>query len=250
MHPLPTVLAAAYGAVAGLLLPRPLYRLSVQPEEPWRGACPRGHRLPGSARGWLGAAWCRECAAGPAGSGAYGVRAPLAAAVTALVCAGLAAAVGARPELAVWALLAPPGLLLAAVDRAVHRLPDVLTLPMAGGTAALLGVGALLPGHAGSWPRALLGGVALGGAYFLLFVVSPGGMGFGDVKLALALGVALGWYGWGVLVAGACAGVLLGGCWAVVLMATRRAGRRSPMAYGPFMIVGAGAGLVLGGLGA
>ncbi|MGW4081275.1 prepilin peptidase, partial [Streptomyces asiaticus] len=50
MQPLLIVLAAAYGAAAGLLVPRPLYRLAVEPEEPWRGACPRGHALTGPAR--------------------------------------------------------------------------------------------------------------------------------------------------------------------------------------------------------
>ncbi|MDX6763267.1 prepilin peptidase, partial [Streptomyces sp. F8] len=49
------VLAAGYGAAAGLLLPRAAYRLSVAPGDPWRHSCPQGHRL----RGWLGPARCR-----------------------------------------------------------------------------------------------------------------------------------------------------------------------------------------------
>ncbi|MFD5392506.1 prepilin peptidase [Streptomyces sp. NPDC127074] len=247
MQPLLIVLAAAYGAAAGLLVPRPLYRLAVDPEEPWRGACPRGHALTGPARGWLGPARCAGCRGGERD---YGTCPVPAAALSALVCAGLAAAVGARPELAVWLLLVPLGVLLTAVDLAVNRLPDVLTLPMAGGVAALLGAAALLPHSAGSWPRALLGGAVLGGAYLVLFLISPSGMGFGDVKLALTLGVALGWYGWDVLLVGALAGLLLGSCCAAALVLTRRAGRRTAMAFGPFMILGAGAGLVLGALGA
>ncbi|CAM5687177.1 MULTISPECIES: prepilin peptidase [Streptomyces] len=246
MQPLLIVLAAAYGAAAGLLVPRPLYRLAVDPEEPWRGACPRGHVLTGPARGWLGPARCAGCRGGERDYGAG----PVPAVLTALVCAGLAAAVGARPELAVWLLLVPLGVLLTGVDLAVNRLPDVLTLPMAGGAAVLLGAAALLPHSAGSWPRALLGGAVLGGAYLVLFLISPSGMGFGDVKLALTLGVALGWYGWDVLFVGAFAGLLLGSCCAVVLVLTRRAGRRTAMAFGPFMILGAGAGLILGALGA
>ncbi|MEU4891230.1 prepilin peptidase [Streptomyces sp. NPDC044780] len=247
MQPLLIVLAAAYGAAAGLLLPRPLYRLAVEPEESWRGACPRGHALTGPARGWLGLARCSGCRDGERDYGAGPVPA---AALTALVCGCLAAAVGARPELAVWLLLAPLGVLLTAVDLAVNRLPDVLTLPMAGGSAALLGAAAVLPHSAGSWPRALLGGAVLGGGYLVLFLISPSGMGFGDVKLALTLGVALGWYGWDVLFVGAFAGLLLGCCGAVALVLTRRAGRKTAMAFGPFMILGAGAGLVLGALGA
>lgn len=247
MHLVLIVAAAAYGAVAGLLVPRPLYRLAVAPEEPWRSDCPQGHPLTGAARGWLGAARCPAC---PADRRRFSAPAVPFAVVVAALCGGLAAAVGARPELAVWLLLAPLGVLLAGVDRAVNRLPDVLTLPMAGGTAALLGVAALLPHSAGSWTRALLGGVALGGAYLLLFLISPNGMGFGDVKLAPTLGIALGWYGWDVLFLGAFAGLLLGAVYGAGLLLTRRAGRKAAMAFGPFMIIGAGAGLVLGALGA
>ncbi|MGW2115469.1 prepilin peptidase, partial [Streptomyces zhihengii] len=50
------VAAAVWGAATGLLVPRAAYRLSVEPEEDWRSACPRGHALTGPAAGWLGLA--------------------------------------------------------------------------------------------------------------------------------------------------------------------------------------------------
>ncbi|PZG71168.1 prepilin peptidase, partial [Streptomyces sp. NTH33] len=181
-----------------------------------------------------------------AGCGPYGASAPAVATAIAIVCAALAAVTGPRPELAVWLLAAPVGVLLALVDHRVHRLPDVLTLPLAAATAALLGLAAVLPGAAGSWPTALLGGLALGGAYFVLFLVNPSGMGFGDVKLALALGTALGWYGWPVLVVGAFAGLLYGALYGVGLVVLRRAGRKSAIPLGPFMLGGAFTGLLLG----
>ncbi|MBT2395775.1 prepilin peptidase [Streptomyces sp. ISL-100] len=268
--------AALWGAAAGLLVSRAAYRLAVEPEEGWREACPAGHPFTGPARGWLGIARCAGCAAvGAAASGRTPAGAPHRrsapvpyaptvrhAAVTALACALLAAAsgtgvragagaeavTGARPELVVWLLLAPIAVLLAVVDRRVHRLPDVLTLPLAAATAALLGLASLLPGHGGSWPTALLGGVALGGGYFLLFLINPNGMGFGDVKLAVALGTALGWYGWTVFFTGAIAGFLLGAVYGVGLVILRRAGRRTAIPFGPFMITGTLAGLLLGGL--
>jgi leader peptidase (prepilin peptidase)/N-methyltransferase len=56
-----------------------------------------------------------------------------------VVCALLAAAVGARPELVVRLLLAPAAMLLATVDFAAHRLPDALTLPFAAAALVLLG---------------------------------------------------------------------------------------------------------------
>ncbi|WP_326605522.1 A24 family peptidase [Streptomyces sp. NBC_01800] len=167
-----------------------------------------------------------------------------------LGCAALAAATGLRPELAVWLLLAPVAVLLATIDRRVHRLPDRLTLPLAGAAVALLGGAALLPEHAGSWLSALLGGLALGGFYFLLFLINPNGMGFGDVKLALSLGVALGWYGWAIVFAGGFAGFVLGAVYGFGLVILRRAGRKTGIPFGPFMIAGALLGILFGGLAA
>ena len=232
------LVAAGYGAGAGGLLPRAAYRLSVEPEEAWRDRCPAGHRLRGPAGGWLGPARCAAC-------GSYGPSARVFAAASAVACAALAVAVGPRPELGVWLLAVPVALLLAGVDRAVNRLPDILTLPLAFGTAALLGVASLLPGAAGSWTRALLGGLVLGAAYGVLFLIQPNAMGFGDVKLALALGVALGWYGWGALLTGAFLGFLAGAVYGTALVLRGRASRSSALAFGPFMVLGALAGLLL-----
>ncbi|MFE9169499.1 prepilin peptidase [Streptomyces kebangsaanensis] len=240
-----TVVAALWGVGAGLLLPRAAHRFSVDAGEAWRARCPGGHSITGAFGGWVGPA---RCTAVPAGCGPYGPGAPAVATVTALVCAALAAATGPRPEAVVWLLAAPVGVLLALVDHRVHRLPDVLTLPLAAATAVLLGLASVLPGAAGSWSTALLGGLALGGAYFVLFRVNPSGMGFGDVKLALALGTALGWYGWPVLVAGAFAGLLYGAGYGLGLVVLRRANRKSAIPLGPFMLGGALTGLLLGAL--
>jgi leader peptidase (prepilin peptidase)/N-methyltransferase len=239
------VVAALWGAGAGVLLPRAAHRLSVEAGRPWRGRCPGGHPLTGALGGWVGPA---RCAGGGDGvrCGTYGPGTARVVAVTALVCAALAAATGRHPEAAVWLLLAPVGVLLALVDLRVHRLPDVLTLPSAAATAALLGAAALLPAAAGSWPTALLGGLALGAGYLVLFLINPAGMGLGDVKLALALGTALGWYGWPVLVTGAFAGLLYGALYGLALLALRRADRKSALPLGPFMLGGAFTGVVLG----
>ncbi|MER7399804.1 A24 family peptidase [Streptomyces sp. NPDC000151] len=264
MHPLLIALAAVFGAAAGLLVPRAAYRLAVEPEEGRRAACPQGHPITGVAGGWLGRARCTSmgsaalvavpasaplASAPPVPCPAYGPARATAPLVTAAACALLAAAVGPRPELGVWLLLAPVAVLLATVDAVVHRLPDVLTLPAAGAAAALLGAAALLPGHRGSWTGALLGGLALAAAYFVLFLIRPDGLGFGDVKLALTLGIALGWYGWAVLFLGAFAGFVLGSVYGIGMMIGRRADRKSAMPFGPFMVLGALLGLLLGGFG-
>ncbi|WP_314253632.1 A24 family peptidase [Streptomyces sp. DSM 40907] len=240
------VLAAGYGATAGWLLPRAAYRFSVEPGEPWRGRCPRGHRV----RGWLGPARCPVPAAAGTAPHPYGRRAAPLATLVGGFCALLGAAVGARPEVVVFVGLAPVVVLLALVDRAVHRLPDVLTLPLAAGAAALLGVAAPLPRAGGDWRLALLGGGALGAAYLLLHLINPAGMGFGDVKLALSLGVALGWYGWGVWSAGAFLGLLYGAVYGLILLLRGPDERNQGYAFGPFMAAGALTGVLLGGFGA
>ncbi|MCX5384947.1 A24 family peptidase; A24 family peptidase; prepilin peptidase [Streptomyces sp. NBC_00083] len=241
MNVLLIVVAAGWGAGAGWLLARPGYRLAVEPGEPWRTDCPAGHPLGGSGGGLLGAARCGRCE----GRGRYG-RPEATALGTASLCAALAAATGPRPELVVWLLLAPLTVLLCLVDLAVRRLPDALTFALAGAAAALLGLAALAPHHAGSWSTALLGGLALGGGYGVLFLINPAGLGFGDVKLALGLGVMLGWYGWPCLFSGALLGLVLGALYGLGLLLLRRADRKAAFPLGPFLIAGAFGGLLLG----
>lgn len=239
---LPVLVAVAvlWGAAAGALLPRAAYRFSVPPGEAWRGACPAGHPV----EGWLGPARC------PRDGRAYGPGAAVPATVTASACAALAAATGTRPELAVWLLLAPVAVLLTLVDVRVRRLPDPLTLPLAGGALALLGLVSLVPEHAGSWTTALLGTAALGAGYYALFLINPSGMAFGDVKLALGVGAVLGWYGWAAVLLGAFAGFLLGALYGIGLVVARRAARDTQIAFGPFLIGGAFLGLLAGALAA
>ncbi|WP_030347191.1 prepilin peptidase [Streptomyces sp. NRRL S-1022] len=260
------LVAAVWGALTGTLLPRAAYRFAVPSGEPWHDRCPDGRH---PVRGWLGGARCGECArddgrAAAEGSGRPGERAGaqeragvlpyqpyapsafLFATVGALVCAALAAATGTRPELAVWLLLAPVGVLLAAVDFRVQRLPDPLTLPLAAAALALLGLAALLPEHAGHWRTALYGALALAAGYYVLYRLNPGGMGFGDVKLAVGTGAVLGWYGWPTVLLGTFAGFLFGALYGGVLVLARRAGRKTAVPFGPFLLAGALTGLLIG----
>ncbi|NUS12025.1 MAG: prepilin peptidase [Streptomyces sp.] len=165
---------------------------------------------------------------------------------TAFVCAALAAATGTRPELGAWLLLGPLGVLSAVVDARVQRLPDVLTLPLAGAALVLLGLVALLPEHAGDWTTALFGAFALGGFFLVLFLIDPGGMGFGNVKLALGPGAALGWYGWPTLMLGTLAAFLLGALYGGALAVAGRSGRERAAGFGPFLLGGAFLGLLIG----
>jgi leader peptidase (prepilin peptidase) / N-methyltransferase len=162
-----------------------------------------------------------------------------AGAVTAVLLGGLAARVHPALVLAAACWLAACAVPLACTDLAVQRLPDPLTGAAYAGTAVLLLAAAAVGGHWSALVRALLGGLALAGFYLLLMVISPSGMSLGDVKLAASLGTLLAWFGWRLLLAGGFAGFLLGGVFAAALLVSRRAGRKQPIPFGPFMIAGA-----------
>jgi leader peptidase (prepilin peptidase)/N-methyltransferase len=77
------------------------------------------------------------------------------------------------------------------------------------------------------------GGVAFL-AFFALALILRGGLGMGDVKLAAMLGFLLGEQVLGALVLGAIAGGVAG-----LIILTRSPSRRSTMAYGPYLALGA-----------
>lgn len=132
------------------------------------------------------------------------------------------------------------------IDLEHHRLPDAIVLKLYPiGVVGLIVAGLL----SGEWPLAAAGiGVAvwlvvIGGVWF----ISGGrGMGFGDVKIAPILGATLGWVGVPAAVVGLFSAFALGAVTGIVLMIARRAGRKSAIPFGPFLVVGAGIGLVLG----
>ena len=184
---------------------------------------------------------CRDCDA------PISPRYPLVEAGTALVFAVLGARIGFEPELPAFLYLGAIGVALALIDLDVKRLPNAIVLPSYVVAAVLLGAAAVFGHDWSSYLRAGLGMAALFGFYFVLALVYPAGMGFGDVKLAGLLGLYLGWLGWGEVVSGGFLGFLLGGVVGGALMVARRAGRKSQIPFGPFMLAGAFAAILWGG---
>ncbi|WP_244285795.1 prepilin peptidase [Cryobacterium zongtaii] len=151
--------------------------------------------------------------------------------------------VGLALAVVAYLYLAAVSVALALIDLDTHTLPDRIVLPSYIVGASLFGTISVVTGDYGSLLGACVGMGALWLFYFLLAVVYPGGMGFGDVKLAGVLGLFLGWLGWGPLVVGAFAAFLLGGMYAIVLVVTRQASRKSGIPFGPWMLIGAWVGI-------
>ena len=229
--------AALVGLVIGWGQRTVIFRLAVPAGEPPRRACPGcGHQVPSAwRRPWLAGPSAGRCAACHARSGPP----PLVVEISAALLLGALAArldPGLVLVAASWlALWAGP---LAWIDAASHRLPNVLTAPAYAGTAALL----LLAAATGEdWPdvlRALLGGFLLAAFYLILALISPSGMGIGDVKLAASMGTLLAWFGWAAVASGAFAGFLLAAVYGVALLVSGRTTRKQHIPFGPFMIAG------------
>jgi leader peptidase (prepilin peptidase)/N-methyltransferase len=164
--------------------------------------------------------------------------------VGAAIATGLAAPFFARlPPLvdAVYLVALIWGLVLVHLDLRVRRLPDQLVLPgYPVAAAALLACSAVTDRWSALAEAAACAGAAVA-AFALLALYSPGsaGLGLGDVKLAGVLAALLGWLDWRAAAVGLGAGFVLGGLVAAVLLATRRADRRSYIAFGPAMVAGA-----------
>ena len=239
--------ASAAGLLVGSFLNVVIHRVpaGVSVLRP-RSACPRcGHAVRGYDNvpvvSWLVLRGrCRDCAA------AIHWRYPAVEAATGLLFGAVAVRTGPSWYLGAVLVLAAAGVALAAIDLTYQRLPFGLTAAAAVGVSVFL-LAAALAGGAGRLPSALVGAgvwtIVYGGAWA---VTSGRGMGLGDVALAPLLGLVLGWAGYGPALTGLLAGFVLGGLTGVVLIASRRAGRRTRLAHGPFMLAGAAAGLFAG----
>jgi leader peptidase (prepilin peptidase) / N-methyltransferase len=132
---------------------------------------------------------------------------------------------------AVYAALTSTLLTVALIDYDHKIIPNTITLP---GIAIGLGLSIwALP----ITPLGSLLGVLIGGAFFyLIALVSKGGMGGGDIKLIAMIGAFLGWQGALFTIF---SGALLGSLVGVMLMVLGRKGRKDKVPFGPFLSSGA-----------
>lgn len=135
---------------------------------------------------------------------------------------------------------------LTLIDLDTHTLPNRIVLPAYIMLPLLLLAASTVSGDWAAALRGLIGLVVLGFVYLALALAVPGGMGLGDVKLAGVLGFVLAYLGWGPLAVGSFGAFLLGGTFAIVLLVVRRAGRRSGIPFGPWMLAGAWLGIAVG----
>ncbi|MDT5043024.1 MAG: leader peptidase (prepilin peptidase) / N-methyltransferase [Actinoplanes sp.] len=203
-----------------------------------RSRCPRcGHEIRNRHNipvlGWLALrGTCADC------GDRISIRYPLVEAGTAALFVAVAARFGLTWELPPYLYLAAVAVALAVIDLDTMRLPDAIVLPSYGVALLLLIPAMIAEHHWGAGARGLIAAAVLYAAYYAIFAAYPG-MGFGDVKLALLLGLYLGWLGWSSLAVGAFAGFLLGGIVGAALLAAKLVDRKTKIPFGPYMLAGA-----------
>jgi leader peptidase (prepilin peptidase) / N-methyltransferase len=127
--------------------------------------------------------------------------------------------------------------LVAVVDLEERRVPNLIVLPA---TAAVLVVQfAVDPGRT---PKIIAISLAAGLFFYLPLIVFRGGMGMGDVKLAVLLGAAL-----GEAVVAAIAVAVLAAFFAALAILIRNGveGRKSAIPFAPFLALGAAVAIFL-----
>ena len=128
--------------------------------------------------------------------------------------------------------------LLAMKDLEEQRIPNVIVLPAT--AVVLVAVAALQRGHL---LEAILAALAAGAFLFVPSVIAKGGVGLGDVKLALLLGAALGRGVAAALLVGCLAASIYG----VVLLVRHGSGaRKTAVPFAPFLVLGALVAVALG----
>jgi leader peptidase (prepilin peptidase)/N-methyltransferase len=217
------VLFALLGAVVGSLLDPLVARLAVPIAEE-ESAPPEGlpaSVLPGEAG--------RARVAALIGEGPLWRRLALIV-VTAAAFAAAAARYQEPDEAAVISAYAAAFIVCAATDLIAFRVPNVITYPAAGGAI----LAAVFIPH-GDLMQALLGGAWGAGPMLVMALISRGGLGLGDVKLAGFAGLALGF----PLILPALLITAFAGGAAATSLAIRVRRRNHPMPYAPFIAGGA-----------
>jgi leader peptidase (prepilin peptidase) / N-methyltransferase len=171
-----------------------------------------------------------------------GVRLGAPVALGSAVLAGLAFAsfpLGAGAAVAAFlaAVLVP----IAAIDYQTRRIPNRLVVPAI--AVVLIADVALRSGHT---PEFLLAALVAGGLLLIPNLINSAWMGMGDVKLAVLLGLAL---GWGVIGALMIAFLAVLPVALVMMMVGGTASRKAALPFGPFIAFGALVVLIVPGLG-
>lgn len=238
---------ALLGLVAGLALDVVVDR--VPPRQallPLRFHCPRCPDGVEDRPGLPVAAWLRPGAPCPICGRRLPVRYTVVPIANMVLFAVIAARFGADWALPAYLVFFAALLAVSVVDLQLQIIPNRIVYPAIFLSIPLLALAAA--GEHDWWrlERALISAAAAWSALLVIHLVSPGGMGFGDVRLSFLLGLFLGWFGYGHVLTGLFLGFLLGAVVGLLLVVLRLRKRTDHVPFGPFLAVGAALAILVG----
>ena len=166
--------------------------------------------------------------------------------VNAALFGGMAARFDDTWTLPAYLVLTAALVALAVIDFETYLLPNRIVYPLTVVTLVLLALGALADDDLDALGRGLLAGAIAFSIFFVLHLVSPRSMGFGDVKLSFTLGLALGFLGWGEMILGLFLGFFYGAVIGLFLIATKVRSKSQAVPFGPFLAAGAITAILVG----
>ena len=125
----------------------------------------------------------------------------------------------------IYTVVAPTLVIITVIDIEHQIIPDVITLP---GIVLGLAAGSYTIGYIDSFSGFLLGG----GLFYLLAVLSNGGMGGGDIKYIAAAGALVGWQKVLLIIF---IGAFLGSFMGLLQIVVQKKSRKSLIPFGPFL---------------
>ncbi|GAA1958142.1 prepilin peptidase [Microbacterium aquimaris] len=148
-------------------------------------------------------------------------------------------------SVAAYVAFAGISVVLAVIDARSHRLPNRIVAAGYALATVTLGLSAVAGGDGAEAIRALAAGAALFGALLLVRILDPRAIGGGDVKLAGLIGIHLGWLGWDAVLLGVALAFAGAGVFALLLVVARRRGGAARIAFGPWLLGGTWAAILL-----
>lgn len=135
---------------------------------------------------------------------------------------------------------------ISVIDLELQIIPNRVVYPTIALSLPLLALAALVKGDLGHLESALAGAAIAFGVLLLVHLVSPAGMGFGDVRLAFVLGLFLGWLSLAHVAVGLFLGFALGAVIGIGLMLFGGRSRKDSVSFGPFLAGGAALAVLVG----
>lgn len=176
---------------------------------------------------------CRSCAE------PISPRYPLVEVGTAALFAATAVRFGADAALPAFLVFVAALIAITAIDLELFIVPNRIVYPTLFASAPMLLTAATVDGDWKSAREAAIGGVLAFGLFLVIHLISPRGMGFGDVRLSGVIGMFLGWLSVPHVLLGLFLAFLLASVIGVGLIAVKLRSRKDHIPFGPFLALGA-----------